>query len=226
MKALKNTLTLIYLSLLAFSSNAGLITIEVDFSVEYSTTTSMQVGDSYTSSYTIDLDANSSSCGSYSGAFKDYCYFHNSILSHSLTGDSNNKGNFNYDAWNPGESGLDSVGYMRLLSYKEDYNDELSLYTFDNEMDVAFNAYLSEWPEFTDGYSVNTLGKYLSNAHHSDSKWSPGYATVYLWQGQEIFYAHTIQRGIRIVSNVPEPSTLPLLGLGIIGLGFVRRRRA
>jgi PEP-CTERM motif len=46
-----------------------------------------------------------------------------------------------------------------------------------------------------------------------------------LLSGHEAFSAGGIASNFSAQSRVPEPTTLALLGLGVAGLGFIRRRR-
>jgi hypothetical protein len=94
-------------------------------------------------------------------------------------------------------------------------------YTFDTPFDVVSNG--PGW--WGNGLLVEQAGNQLvGNEGHGLIQFSGTVSSISWSSTEENWHGFTI--GIPVVAGVPEPSTLILLGAGILGLfGYVRRRK-
>ncbi len=106
-----------------------------------------------------------------------------------------------------------------------------TLLAYDNKEDVNDSNFLNggTWSvDLSSGISElvivlkqgNGWGAWYFDPAQSSGTWSTS------WQGNGKGYSHGFALGRGGSVSVPEPATLGLLGLGLIGIGFARRRRA
>lgn len=121
-----------------------------------------------------------------------------------------------------------TVGTVDGSERIKDISSELKEFNIDQGVGgtvMSMNAYALDTDAATDAITVSNLDAYLFDA----VQFTPVASTRVTMDFSVGGYVSSMDRlDIRVsqVSQVPEPATFALMGLGLIGLGFARRKKA
>ncbi|MET0025143.1 MAG: PEP-CTERM sorting domain-containing protein [Sedimenticola sp.] len=213
---LRKIMPLALLAAFSVNSHAALVTETWESTVTYVTHTAFVVGDTF--QWTITYDNESQRMSSYndgangvaeSGAGDDTFYYSHCTTAYAGSEPCTYPGYNSYSFFSDAvfdltgfTSVMSTAGYMGGNVYSHNY-----AWAYDTTSGVMYRQYIADDLQFIGG----TFGGEYAYTYDSNDRGNSTRFTSVL---------------ISTTEQVPEPATLALMGLGLAGIGFARKKKA